>query len=159
VPTDALDCHSSGGPRNHLSEIGGADPLRRERPEITSPRSGDAGSSTTTVLRPSSGAASKSSSPDRGVPTPSGGASKSSSLKPGVPGGLYHTRGGALARNSRSAANKFHHSITSSAWASSKTGMLRPRALAVLRLITSSTLVLCWIGRSAGLAPLRIFPM
>jgi hypothetical protein len=50
------------------------------------------------------------------------------------------------------------YSITPSAWASIKTGILRPRALAVLRLITSSTLVLCWIGRSAGLAPLRIFP-
>ena len=30
MPTDALDCHSSGGPRNHLSEIGGADPLRHK---------------------------------------------------------------------------------------------------------------------------------
>src|SRR6476660_6480560 len=78
--------------------------------------------------------------------------------------GLHPLESAAFSRrtpttDSRSAANKFHHSITSSACASSKTGMLRPRALAVLRLITSSTLVLCWIGRSAGLAPLRIFPM
>ncbi len=32
------------------------------------------------------------------------------------------------------------------------------RAFAVLRLTTSSNLVGCWTGRSAGLAPLRIFP-
>ena len=49
------------------------------------------------------------------------------------------------------------HSITSSARASNEDGTVRPSALAVLRLITSSTLVLCWMGRSAGLAPLRIF--
>ena len=33
---------------------------------------------------------------------------------------------------------------------------MKPSAFAVLRLITSSTLVLCWTGRSAGFAPLRI---
>jgi hypothetical protein len=60
--------------------------------------------------------------------------------------------------DSRSAVNKFYHSITSSAWASSKSGILRRRALAVLRLTTSSTLVLCWIGRSVGWAPFKIFP-
>jgi hypothetical protein len=49
-----------------------------------------------------------------------------------------------------------HHSITSSARARSDSGMVRPRALAVLRLITSSNLVGCSTGRSAGLAPLRI---
>ena len=37
-------------------------------------------------------------------------------------------------------------------------GTARPSALAVLRLMTSSNLVGCWTGRSAGLAPLRIFP-
>ena len=50
------------------------------------------------------------------------------------------------------------HSITSSAPARSVCGTVRPSALAVLRLITSSNLVGCWTGRSAGLAPLRIFP-
>jgi hypothetical protein len=53
APVDALDretgtsrgtgrrrAPSPGGPRNHLTEIGGADPLRREGPEITSARSG-----------------------------------------------------------------------------------------------------------------------
>ena len=34
--------------------------------------------------------------------------------------------------------------------------MLRPSAFAVLRLMTSSNLVGCWTGRSAGLAPFNI---
>ena len=44
------------------------------------------------------------------------------------------------------------HSITSSASASSLSGIVRPSAFAVLRLSTSSTLVGCSIGRPAGLA-------
>jgi len=48
------------------------------------------------------------------------------------------------------------YSITSSAVASSLSGTVRPSALAVLRLITSSNLVGAWTGRSLGLAPLRI---
>src|SRR5262249_40110247 len=48
------------------------------------------------------------------------------------------------------------HSITSSAVASRPAGMVRPSARAVLRLITSSNLVDCRTGRSAGLAPLRM---
>src|SRR5262249_57558666 len=51
------------------------------------------------------------------------------------------------------------YSITSSASARSLAGISRPSALAVLRLITSSNLVDCWIGRSAGLSPLRIRPV
>src|SRR5262249_59187563 len=51
-----------------------------------------------------------------------------------------------------------HHSITSSAVASSVRGTVRPSALAVLRLMTSSNLVGCWTGSSAGFAPLRILP-
>jgi len=47
------------------------------------------------------------------------------------------------------------HSITSSARARRAGGMARPSAWAVLRLMTSSTFVACWTGRSAGLAPLR----
>src|SRR5262249_15023311 len=50
------------------------------------------------------------------------------------------------------------HSITSSASASSLSGMVRPSAFAVLRLITSSNLVGCMTGRSAGFSPLRILP-
>src|SRR5262249_33024999 len=39
---------------------------------------------------------------------------------------------------------------------SSDGGMVRPRALAVLRLMTSSNLVGCWTGRSPAFAPLKI---
>src|SRR5262249_26435062 len=48
-----------------------------------------------------------------------------------------------------------HYWMTSSARASTAGGMVRPRALAVLRLMTSSNLVGCSMGRSAALAPLR----
>jgi hypothetical protein len=63
------------------------------------------------------------------------------------------------------AAGKFHlsspgfatfYSITSSARASSVGGTVRLSALAVLRLITSSTFVDCCTGRLAGFSPLRI---
>src|SRR5262249_27331009 len=50
------------------------------------------------------------------------------------------------------------HSMTSSARARIDGGIVRPSALAVFRLTTSSKVVGCWTGRSAGLAPLRIFP-
>src|SRR5262249_41153283 len=49
-----------------------------------------------------------------------------------------------------------HHSITSSARASSVGGTVRPSAFAVLRLITSSYLVGACTGRSAGFSPLRM---
>src|SRR5262249_9150378 len=49
-----------------------------------------------------------------------------------------------------------HHCMTSSARASRDGGIVSPRALAVLRLITSSNLVGCSTGRSPGLAPFRI---
>src|SRR5260370_1995442 len=45
---------------------------------------------------------------------------------------------------------------TSSARASSDCGIVRPSALAVLRFITSSNLVGCSTGRSAGRAPFKI---
>src|SRR5262249_5295206 len=48
------------------------------------------------------------------------------------------------------------HSITSSVRASSEMGGSSPRALAVLRLMTSSNLVACWTGRSPGFSPLRM---
>ena len=50
------------------------------------------------------------------------------------------------------------HSITSSARPSSVSGTVRPSALAVLRLMTNSTLVACCTGRSAGFSPLRMRP-
>src|SRR5262249_38943433 len=46
-----------------------------------------------------------------------------------------------------------HHSITSSDSASNLSGISRPSAFAVLRLITNSNLVGCSTGKSAGLAP------
>jgi hypothetical protein len=48
------------------------------------------------------------------------------------------------------------YSITSSAVASIAGGTVMPRALAVLRLITSSNLVGCSMGRSPGLVPRKI---
>src|SRR6516162_2981348 len=48
------------------------------------------------------------------------------------------------------------YSITSSARASSEGGMDRPRALAVLRLITKLYFVGACTGRSAGISPLRM---
>src|SRR5262245_9477032 len=50
------------------------------------------------------------------------------------------------------------HSITSSARPSSVSGKVMPSALAALRLMTSSTFVTCWTGRSNGFSPLRIRP-
>src|SRR5262249_38823304 len=49
-----------------------------------------------------------------------------------------------------------HYWITSSARASTDCGIVRPSALVVLRLITSSNFVGCSMGRSPGLAPFRI---
>src|SRR6266568_3368007 len=49
-----------------------------------------------------------------------------------------------------------HHWMISSARCSSDRGIVSPSALAVLRLITSSNFVGCSMGRSPGLAPLRI---
>src|SRR5262249_51756785 len=46
--------------------------------------------------------------------------------------------------------------IISFAWKRSVGGMVRPRAWAVLRLMTNSNCVSCTTGRSAGLAPRRI---
>jgi hypothetical protein len=50
------------------------------------------------------------------------------------------------------------YSITSSADARNMGGTSSPSALAILRLIISSTLVTCWTGRSAGLSPFRMRP-
>ena len=51
------------------------------------------------------------------------------------------------------------YSMTSSTRARIDCGKVRPRALAVLRLTTSSKVVGCWTGRSTGLVPFRIFPV
>src|SRR5262245_10756888 len=52
----------------------------------------------------------------------------------------------------------FHHSITSSARASSVVGTSRPSNFAVCRLMLSSNLVACTTGRLAGFSPLRMRP-
>ena len=66
----------------------------------------------------------------------------------------------AGARRARTASgvepDRKRHLMISSARANTGGGMVRPRALAVLRLITSSNFVGCSTGRSAGLAPLRM---
>src|SRR5262249_56878185 len=51
------------------------------------------------------------------------------------------------------------HSITSSAIASSLSGIWRPSILAVLRLMTNSSFVACMTGRLAGCSPLRMRPV
>src|SRR5262249_20840155 len=51
------------------------------------------------------------------------------------------------------------HSITSSAATSSLSGTVRPSILAVETLMTSSNLLDCTTGRSAGFAPLRTRPV
>jgi hypothetical protein len=48
------------------------------------------------------------------------------------------------------------YSNTSSAVSTRSCEIVRPKLLAVFRLMTSSNFVGCWTGNSAGLAPLRI---
>src|SRR5262249_9208754 len=48
------------------------------------------------------------------------------------------------------------HSITSSARPSNTSGIVKPSALAVLRLMTNSNFVGCCTGRSAAFSPLRM---
>jgi len=69
-------------------------------------------------------------------------------------------RSAALCQLRRNASQQTEpYSITSSARASSIGGTSRPSALAVLRLMTNSYLVTCWMGRSTGFSPLRIRPV
>src|SRR6516225_8898107 len=71
-------------------------------------------------------------------------------------------RGSTRGQMQKSSAGKFqveppsHHSITSSARASSVGGTVRPSILAVLRLMLSANLVGCSTGKSPGFAPFRI---
>src|SRR5262245_39705930 len=76
-----------------------------------------------------------------------------------LPSGRYSLLGPDFHRQDRASFAWRTHSITSSARASSDGGTSRPRALAVLRLITSSYLVGAWTGRSAGFSPLRMRSM
>ena len=64
-------------------------------------------------------------------------------------------KGGPGARpGGQSAARDY--SMTSSTRERIKGGIVRPSAAAVFKLTTTSNLVGCWTGRSAGLAPFRI---
>src|SRR5271165_5349238 len=56
----------------------------------------------------------------------------------------------------RSGSSTARHSITSAAATCRVNGTVRPSALAVLRLITSSNFIGCWTGRLAGLSPRKI---
>src|SRR4029077_12597010 len=65
---------------------------------------------------------------------------------------LLRAQGARCGRRAAQKEQKFaplHHSMTSSARASSNGGTVRPSALAVLRLTTSSILLGCSTGRSA----------
>src|ERR1700756_3125399 len=76
-----------------------------------------------------------------------------------LPSGRYSLLGPDFHRLDRASFAWRTHSITSSARASSVGGTSKPSAFAVLRLMTSSNLLDCTTGRSAGLAPLRILPV
>jgi hypothetical protein len=72
----------------------------------------------------------------------------------------HRVEGKKVPRGASCAAAKVRaYSMTSSARASSADGTVSPSALAVLRLITSSTFVTCCTGRSAGFSPLRMRPV
>src|SRR3974390_2615946 len=76
-----------------------------------------------------------------------------------LPSGRYSVLGPDFHRLDRTSFAWRTHSMTSSASARSVGGMVRPSALAVLRLSISSNLVGCWTGQSPGVAPLRILCM
>jgi hypothetical protein len=66
---------------------------------------------------------------------------------------------GDLSRCSRVRGQSCGYSMTSSASICIEIGTSIPRALAVFALITSSNLVDCCTGKSAGFAPLRMRPV
>src|SRR5262245_36218820 len=73
-----------------------------------------------------------------------------------LPSGRYSLLGPDFHRLDHTSFAWRTHSITSSARESSVGGISRPRALAVLRLITSSYLVGACTGSSPGFSPLRM---
>src|ERR1700738_1731198 len=75
---------------------------------------------------------------------------------PPVPPPESNIEAATLADSCTTAKKKHGYSITSSAIARSCGGILRPSALAVLALMTNSTLVDCVTGRSRGVSPLRM---
>ena len=77
---------------------------------------------------------------------------------PALPSG-YAAATPSTRRASHHNRNGQPYSMTWSATASSLSGTLRPSDFAALRLMTSSYLIGCWIGRSVSLAPLRMRSM
>src|SRR5438132_10804088 len=73
-----------------------------------------------------------------------------------LPSGRYSLLGPDFHRLDRTSFAWRTHSITLSARSTRPAGTSCPIALAVLRLITSSNVVGCSTGNSAGFAPLRI---
>src|SRR5262249_42625168 len=76
-----------------------------------------------------------------------------------LPSGRYSLLGPDFHRLDRTSFAWRTHSMTSSARPSSVMGKLRPSALAVLRLIISSTFADRCTGRSAGFSPLSTRPV
>src|SRR5262245_48931464 len=76
-----------------------------------------------------------------------------------LPSGRYSLLGPDFHRLDHTSFAWRTHSITSSAVASSASGTVRPSILAVGALRTSSNLVDCTTGKSAGFAPLRMRPV
>src|SRR4051794_11891115 len=74
-----------------------------------------------------------------------------------LPSGRYSLLGPDFHRQDRTSFAWRTHSITSSARPSKEGGTVSPSVLAVLRLITSSNLTGCSIGKSAGFAPFKTF--
>ena len=68
-------------------------------------------------------------------------------------------RGEEAASQSPEERAPVHHSMTWSARCRSDGGIVRPRALAVLRLMTNSNFIGCSTGRSTGFAPFKILSM
>jgi hypothetical protein len=73
-----------------------------------------------------------------------------------LPSGRYSLPGPDFHRLDRTSFAWRTHSITSSARARKDSGIARPMAFALFRLMTSSNLVGSSTGRSAGFAPFRI---
>src|SRR4030095_11712804 len=87
---------------------------------------------------------------------------RSGALVDRLPRVVGHEHGGEGGTEAAAAGVQFlwsGHSMISSPRANSEGGIVRPRAFAVLRFMTSWYLEACSTGRSAGLAPLRILSM
>ena len=69
---------------------------------------------------------------------------------------LRNERSRCAIRRYMQCSKPYCYSITSSALTRSVFGTLKPRAFAVLRLITNSNLVGCSTGKSAGFSPLKM---